>query len=300
MEISAVESLALALGLGLLVGLQREWSAHHLTGIRTFAPITILGALLGLLSQTLGVWLPVAGLCGVAALLIVGTVLAFVGQHEEPGLTTEIAALVMYAVGVALAYGQTELGLIIGGGVAVLLQWKQPLHTLVGRFSEPDIRAIFNLVLIALVILPVMPNRSYGPYGGAQSVRDLADRCPDRRDQSWRVHRVQVLGHPGRHAAGRHLGRHDFQHRDDGQLRPPDATRAGGRRLGGVCHHRRFDDRLRPRDFRNRGGRARVAAQGRPAARCHHAGDGRPGPGDVLDTRRRGGAGAPGQRSRRS
>ena len=165
MDISAVESLALALGLGLLVGLQREWSAHHLTGIRTFALITILGALLGLLSQTLGVWLPVAGLCGVAALLIVGTVLAFVGQQEEPGLTTEIAALVMYAVGVALAYGQTELGLIIGGGVAVLLQWKQPLHTLVGRFSEPDIRAIFNLVLIALVILPVMPNRSYGPYG---------------------------------------------------------------------------------------------------------------------------------------
>jgi uncharacterized membrane protein (DUF4010 family) len=36
---------------------------------------------------------------------------------------------------------------------------------LVGRFSEPDVRAIFNLVLIALVILPVMLNRSYGPYG---------------------------------------------------------------------------------------------------------------------------------------
>ncbi|MCU0980514.1 MAG: MgtC/SapB family protein [Pirellulaceae bacterium] len=165
MEISTVESLALALGLGLLVGLQREWSAHHLTGIRTFALITILGTLLGLLSHSLGVWLPVAGLCGVAALLIVGTVLAFVGQHEEPGLTTEIAALVMYAVGVALALGQTELGLIIGGGVAVLLQWKQPLHKLVGRFSEPDVRAIFNLVLIALVILPVLPNRSFGPYG---------------------------------------------------------------------------------------------------------------------------------------
>jgi uncharacterized membrane protein (DUF4010 family) len=165
MDITAVEPLALALGLGLLVGLQREWSAHHLTGIRTFALITVLGALLGLLSPSLGVWLPVAGLCGVAALLIVGTILAFVGQHEEPGLTTEIAALVMYAVGLALALGQTELGLIIGGGVAVLLQWKQPLHKLVGRFSEPDVRAIFNLVLIALVILPVLPNRSFGPYG---------------------------------------------------------------------------------------------------------------------------------------
>lgn len=166
MDISAIESLTLALGLGLLVGLQRQWSAHHLTGIRTFALITVLGALLGLLSQTLGPWLLVAGLCGVTALLIAGTVLAFAGrQEEEVGLTTEVAALVMYAVGVALADGQTELGLIIGGGVAVLLQWKQPLHTLVGRFGEPDIRAIFNLVLIALVILPILPNRSYGPYG---------------------------------------------------------------------------------------------------------------------------------------
>jgi len=165
MDIHVVESLALALGLGLLVGLQREWTAHHVTGIRTFTLITVLGALLGLLSQTIGVWLLVAGFFGVVAVVAVGTVLSYLGRQEELGLTTEVAALVMYGVGVALAYGQTALGLIVGGGVAVLLQWKQPLHTLVGRFSEGDIRAIFNLVLIALVILPVLPNRSYGPYG---------------------------------------------------------------------------------------------------------------------------------------
>ena len=165
MDIKVVEALALAVGLGLLVGLQREWTAHHVTGIRTFTLITVLGTLLGLLSQTIGVWLLVAGLLGVAAVVLVGTVLSYVGRHEELGLTTEVAALVMYGVGVALAYGQTELGLSVGGGVAVLLQGKKPLHTLVGRFSEPDIRAIFNLVLIALVILPVLPNRSYGPYG---------------------------------------------------------------------------------------------------------------------------------------
>lgn len=165
MNVSSVESLALALGLGLLVGLQREWSAHHLAGIRTFALITVLGTVLGLLSQTLGAWLLVAGLGGVVVLLCAGKVLAYLSRQDELGLTTEVAALVMYAVGVALAHDQTALGLIIGGGVAVLLQWKQPLHTLVGRFSEADIRAIFNLVLIALVILPILPNRGYGPYG---------------------------------------------------------------------------------------------------------------------------------------
>ncbi|NLF68507.1 MAG: MgtC/SapB family protein [Candidatus Anammoximicrobium sp.] len=165
MEINVVEPLALALGLGLLVGMQREWTAHRVTGIRTVTLITVLGALLGLLSQTVGVGLLVGGLLGVVVVLAVGTILSYLGRQEELGLTSEIAALVMYGVGVALAYGQTALGLIVGGGVAVLLQWKQPLHTLVGRFSEPDVRAIFNLVLIALVILPVLPNQGYGPYG---------------------------------------------------------------------------------------------------------------------------------------
>lgn len=165
MDVSSIESLALALGLGLLVGLQRQWSAHPLAGIRTFALITVLGTLLGLLSQTLGVWLLATGLGGVVVLLVAGKVLAHLGHQDELGLTTEIAALVMYGVGAALAQEQTELGLILGGGVAVLLQWKQPLHTLVGRFSEADIRAIFNLVLIALVILPILPDQSYGPYG---------------------------------------------------------------------------------------------------------------------------------------
>jgi uncharacterized membrane protein (DUF4010 family) len=165
MDVSSIESLALALGLGLLVGLQREWSAHPLAGIRTFALITVLGTLLGMLSQTFGLWLLAAGLGGVVTLLVAGKVLAHLSHQDELGLTTEIAALVMYGVGAALAQEQTALGLIIGGGVAVLLQWKQPLHTLVGGFREADIRAIFNLVLIALVILPILPDQSYGPYG---------------------------------------------------------------------------------------------------------------------------------------
>lgn len=64
-----------------------------------------------------------------------------------------------------MGFNQTALGLIVGGGVAVLLQWKKPLHSFVQRFGETDMRAVFQLVLIALVILPVLPNKNYGPYG---------------------------------------------------------------------------------------------------------------------------------------
>ena len=47
----------------------------------------------------------------------------------------------------------------------MLLNWKEPLHAFVGKMSKSDIRAIYQLVLIALVILPVLPNESFGPYG---------------------------------------------------------------------------------------------------------------------------------------
>jgi uncharacterized membrane protein (DUF4010 family) len=60
--------------------------------------------------------------------------------------------------------GYTEIGVAVGGGVAVLLQWKRPLHSFVENVSEADVRAVTRLVAIGLVILPVLPNRTYGPY----------------------------------------------------------------------------------------------------------------------------------------
>lgn len=157
--------MALALGLGLLVGLQREWVAEPLAGIRTFGLITLLGAVLGLFSATLGAWIIVAGLVALAGILVAGTFIKFPVEDDSPGITTQVAALVMFAVGVAIALDQMMLGVMVGGGVAVLLQWKQPLHAFVERIGEKDIRAIFQLVLIGLVVLPVLPNKAFGPYG---------------------------------------------------------------------------------------------------------------------------------------
>lgn len=54
--------IAIALGLGLLVGLQREWTKSDGAGIRTFALITVLGAVSGLLAVAYGDWIVAAGL----------------------------------------------------------------------------------------------------------------------------------------------------------------------------------------------------------------------------------------------
>jgi uncharacterized membrane protein (DUF4010 family) len=65
-----------------------------------------------------------------------------------------------------LSQRQTSLpiAIVVGGVVAVLLHWKQPLHRFVEQIGERDIRAMMQFVLIALVIFPVLPDQSYGPY----------------------------------------------------------------------------------------------------------------------------------------
>jgi len=159
-----VQKLALALGLGLLVGFQREWTAPHVAGIRTFGLITLFGTVMGLFFDTMGEWIVIAGVVALTSMIGFFSVMKFSGSEALPGLTTQIAAMIMYAVGVAVAIGQTELGVIVGGGVAVLLQWKRPLHGFVAKIGEKDIGAIFQLVLLGLVVLPVLPDKVYGPY----------------------------------------------------------------------------------------------------------------------------------------
>jgi uncharacterized membrane protein (DUF4010 family) len=158
------EKLALAPGLGLLVGFQREWTAPHVAGIRTFALITVFGTVIGLFFNTLGGWIVGAGVFALTAMIVVVNIMRFSGREKQPGLTTQVAALIMYAVGVAIAIDQMVLAVIVGGVVAVLLQWKRPLHGFVERIGEKDARAIFQLVLIGLVVLPVLPDKDYGPY----------------------------------------------------------------------------------------------------------------------------------------
>jgi uncharacterized membrane protein (DUF4010 family) len=159
-----VQQLALALGMGLLVGFQREWTAPHVAGIRTFALITLFGAMTGLFYDAFGGWIIAAGVVSVTLMLVAVSVMKFSGREGSPGLTTQVAALIMYAVGVTIAMDRMALGVIVGGIVAVLLQWKRPLHGFVERVGEKDIRAIFQLVLIGIVVLPVLPNKTYGPY----------------------------------------------------------------------------------------------------------------------------------------
>jgi uncharacterized membrane protein (DUF4010 family) len=165
MERTIFLNLGIALGLGLLVGLQRERAESRMAGIRTFPLITMLGTICGLLAERFGGWIIVAGLLGVAAL----GVMANIGEmrdekSRDPGQTTEAAALLMFGVGAYLVVGSKAAAVAVGGAVAVLLYLKEPLRQLIGRITEKDLRAVMQFVVISLVILPILPDTTFGPY----------------------------------------------------------------------------------------------------------------------------------------
>ncbi len=165
MHLTVIEDLLLAVALGLLIGLQREWSKSRVAGVRTFPLISLFGALAGGLATDFGGWTIGAGLLAVTAMLVVANVAKLRAGASGPGLTTEMSALVMYGVGASVAAGYVTPAIVTTGLVAVLLQFKEQLHGFVGRIEESDLRAGGRLALIGLVILPALPNEAYGPFG---------------------------------------------------------------------------------------------------------------------------------------
>jgi len=164
MQPTLMYQLAIAVALGLLVGLQRERVDKTVAGIRTFAIIGMLGVFAGVLGATAGDWVIAGGLLSLAALTVMANVLWDHAGQRDPGMTTEVAILVMYSIGVALTRGYMIEGIVAAGVLALLLHWKAPLHEFAERIGQDEFAALMRLVLIGLIVLPALPNRAFGPY----------------------------------------------------------------------------------------------------------------------------------------
>ncbi len=164
MDFETAQQLLISLGLGMLIGLQRERTKSTIGGIRTFPLITLFGTVCGQLAVVHGGWIVGAGMLALAALMFVAN-LPRVSERDSGGLTTEVAVLLLYALGVFLTSGPPFIAVVLGGAVALLLHWKKPLHQFAHTVGDADMRAIMQFVLISMVILPVLPNKSYGLYG---------------------------------------------------------------------------------------------------------------------------------------
>mgnify|MGYP001817315841 CR=1 FL=1 len=157
------QNLGISLLLGLLVGIQRQHVDAPLGGVRTFPLITVFGSLCSLLADIWNGWVIAAGLTGVIAAFVVGSLRRTQQEDEHTGLTTATALLLMFAVGAYIPHGHWAVAVAIAGTVAVLLQAKLELHGIVKRLSDDDVKAIMQFVLLSFIVLPVLPNRTFDP-----------------------------------------------------------------------------------------------------------------------------------------
>ena len=160
-----VQAFATALGIGLLVGMERERRPESAAGLRTFALVSMLGCLFALLSdKTGGPWILLTGLLVVAGAMIASN---FSARQEEQyrGFTTEAAIIVTYGLGAAVWFGYATLAVMLAIATTVLLYFKAELSRFSRRMTPKDINSILQFAVLSLVVLPILPSQDYGPYG---------------------------------------------------------------------------------------------------------------------------------------
>ena len=171
--LASLLSLAVAVAAGLLLGAERQQNAKararaDFGGIRTFPLLALLGAVGALARPVAGLWLLGGMLLGVVTLITVSHVRT--SAQGDIGISTEVAALIAYALGALSAmHGlmpDATRHLLVGAIAALvltLLAMKKPLHGFAARLSEEDLYATAKFVSLALVVLPALPHQTYGP-----------------------------------------------------------------------------------------------------------------------------------------
>ena len=159
-----LESFATALGIGLLVGMERERRPDSAAGLRTFALVAMLGCLFALLTEkTGGPWMLVVGLLVISVAMVASN---FSAQQEEKfrGFTSEAAIIVTYGLGAAVWFGYATLAVMLAIATTVLLYFKAELRDISEKMTPKDINSILQFAVLSLVILPILPSQDYGPY----------------------------------------------------------------------------------------------------------------------------------------
>jgi len=157
-------SFVVAIGLGALLGLERERTkgGEGGAGVRTFALISLCGAVAGYLDRSLGLgYLALAMFVAVAALVLGMYVVT--GLHGDTGITTEVSALMAFVLGLLCTYGLIQLASWIAVAMALLLALKEWLHRLATQINAQDVQATLKFAIVALVILPLVPDTNFGP-----------------------------------------------------------------------------------------------------------------------------------------
>jgi len=161
-----------ALGIGLLIGLEREYSRGHkvrqptreAAGIRTFAFVALEGNLLTWLPADVTDWAILLGLAFTGLIALLSYRRTSKGTEADKGITSEVVLVTTYILGVLTGIGYIIQAGIIAVIVFFLLRFKHLLHRFSRNLSEMDLRQAMQFLVISVVVLPILPNQPFGPY----------------------------------------------------------------------------------------------------------------------------------------
>ncbi|MDP2795188.1 MAG: MgtC/SapB family protein [Sulfurisoma sp.] len=159
-----LQAFATSLAIGLLIGLERERKADAKAGLRTYALVAMLGALSALLATRSGSgWIVAIGILAVGAMMIAAV---NIDPHDDgdPGTTSVVAAMVCFGLGATVWYGHAELAVMLAIATTVLLYFKAQLHGISASLTHRDLISILQFAVLSFVVLPILPDRNYGPY----------------------------------------------------------------------------------------------------------------------------------------
>lgn len=171
---SFVIGLLVASGVGSIIGLEREFNTHgeaaHLGGLRTFTLIALSGFIAGELAQHTHVYFLLAA--GLGFIAVVGIAYFVQAQNQRLGLTSELGMLLTFFLGILIAYGFIQESLAAVVVITTVLSLKEQLHGIVRKLTNEELFAFIKFIILALLILPILPNQGFGPENIIQ-VRDL-------------------------------------------------------------------------------------------------------------------------------
>ncbi len=162
--------LAAALAIGLLIGIERGWKfreareGERVAGLRTFGLIGLFGGVAGLLAEYLSTSVLGFLFIGFAVATSVAYLLAQQRQGTDVSITSLVVAQLTFALGAMATLGHVAIAGAAAVVTALLLQLKGTLHGWLKRIEKYELHAGLQLLLISVVLLPVLPNRGYGPW----------------------------------------------------------------------------------------------------------------------------------------
>lgn len=162
-----IKQLLFGLFLGSVIGLEREIISQKagkvgFAGLRTFALLGMSGVILSFIEIVSPVLFLVL-VVGLVALLVSSYIIT-TKKNEDAGGTTEVAQFIVLMSGYLVGINEEILATIITIITVVLLYSKQTLHYLVSKVTKPEMTSIIQFIVIWLIVLPLLPNESFGPY----------------------------------------------------------------------------------------------------------------------------------------